>query len=183
MFPESFEEPEFQSANNSTGFTPSSPVFGEPRQDLGVTLTVTPQVGNDNLSINLDLHPKVVAFLGYDTTFNSTTNLGLDENGEPILVENRYDTPIFETRELRTQVTVWDGESVVLGGSITDELLKVSDKVPILGDLPFLGRLFQSKGESSKKKNLLMFVSARIIDPAGIPLRDHAIRGLPDYRR
>ena len=153
-------------------------MFGAPRTDIGVVLTVTPQVAADNLSISLSMAPKVTAFMGYDQTFNSTTILA---NGQQ--VENRYDTPIFETRELRTEVTVWDGESVVLGGTITDELQKIMDKVPIIGDLPLIGRLFQSKGERSTNKNLLIFVSARIIDPAGVPIRDHDIRGLPDFRR
>ncbi len=177
MFPESFEEGEFSTNNGVVNYTPPTPVFGEPRDDLGVTLTVTPQVAQDGISISLDLHPKVVQFLGYDTTFNSVSRI----DGED--VENRFDTPIFEIREIRTKVTVWDGESVVLGGTITDELTKVEDKVPVLGDLPMIGRLFRSHGENSEKRNLLMFVSARIVDPSGIPRREHDIRGLPDFRR
>ncbi len=178
-FPESFEEPEIDNdnENDNTTIQPSTPVFGEPREDLGITLTVTPQVAQDGISIALELHPKVVEFIGYDTTFNS--DLNISGNVVPL----RYDTPIFEVREIRTEVTVWDGETVVLGGSIRDNLQKVNDKVPILGDLPLVGRLFQSKGEFSEKKNLLMFVSARIVDPSGLPRREHDIRGIADFRR
>ena len=181
-FPESFEAPTFVvnaggNGGNTVTYNPPTPVFGEPRQDLGVTLTVTPQVAGDGISISLELHPKVVEFIRYDTTFNTTATI----NGEP--VELRYDTPIFEVRELRTEVTVWDGETVVLGGSIKDTLQKLNDKIPIIADLPLIGRLFQSKGEISEKKNLLMFVSARIIDPSGLPRREHDIRGVPDFRR
>ena len=60
---------------------------------------------------------------------------------------------------------------------------KYEDKVPLLGDLPLLGRLFRSDGERSEKTNLLIFVTARLVDPSGRPLRPNEVRGLPDFRR
>lgn len=80
-------------------------------------------------------------------------------------------------------VAIWDGESVVLGGLINERIDKFQDKVPYLGDIPFVGRLFQSKGETSKKFNLMIFVTARIVNPAGVPIRQHQARGLPDFSR
>jgi general secretion pathway protein D len=67
-------------------------------------------------------------------------------------------------------VTIWDGQTVVLGGLITEQLSKIDDKVPFLGDLPLVGRLFQSKVTQRSKQNLLIFVTARLIDPAGNPI-------------
>jgi general secretion pathway protein D len=62
---------------------------------------------------------------------------------------------------------IWDGQTIVMGGLINELITRFDDKIPFLGDIPLLGRLFRSKGESSKKRNLLIFVTARIVDPAG----------------
>ena len=55
----------------------------------------------------------------------------------------------------------------MLGGLITEDVTKLKDKVPVLGDLPFVGRLFRSESSSTKKKNLVIFVTPTIIDPSG----------------
>jgi len=91
--------------------------------------------------------------------------------------------PILSARTVETQVIVWDGESVVLGGMIKEKVTKYEDKVPILGELPLIGPLFRSKGENSEKINLLVFVTARLVTPAGLPKRPNEMRGLPDFRR
>jgi general secretion pathway protein D len=62
---------------------------------------------------------------------------------------------------------VWDGHTVVMGGLIRETLTTFEDKVPLLGDIPLLGRLFRSEGTSSQKRNLLIFVTARLVDPSG----------------
>jgi general secretion pathway protein D len=62
---------------------------------------------------------------------------------------------------------VWDGQTVVLGGLISENVQKNKDKVPVLGDLPLFGRFFRSESNVTKKKNLLIFVTPTIIDPAG----------------
>ena len=58
---------------------------------------------------------------------------------------------------------------MVLGGLITEDVVKLKDKVPILGDLPLIGRLFRSESSQTAKKNLMIFVTPTIIDPAGNP--------------
>jgi general secretion pathway protein D len=62
---------------------------------------------------------------------------------------------------------VWDGHTVVMGGLIREELVTIDDKVPVLGDIPIIGRLFRTEGRQSEKRNLLIFVTARLVDPAG----------------
>jgi general secretion pathway protein D len=74
---------------------------------------------------------------------------------------------VFSSRNVTTSIVIWDGQTVVMGGLIREDLVKVKDKVPILGDIPFLGRLFRTEGESSRKANLLIFVTARLVDPSG----------------
>jgi general secretion pathway protein D len=91
--------------------------------------------------------------------------------------------PILSARTVTTRVIVWDGESVVLGGMIKEKVTKYEDSVPFVGKLPVLGPLFRSQGENRSKVNLLIFVSARLVTPAGLPMRPNEIRGLPDFRR
>ena len=79
--------------------------------------------------------------------------------------------PIFSVREITTEVTVFDGATVVMGGLTRDEVKTVNDKVPILGDIPGLGRLFRSEGETRQKRNLLIFVTANLVSPGGSPSR------------
>src|SRR5207253_389496 len=75
--------------------------------------------------------------------------------------------PIFRLRQVVTSAIVWDGQTVVLGGLISENVTKTKDKVPMLGDLPLVGRLFRSESSMTSKKNLLIFVTPTIIDPAG----------------
>ncbi|MFA5204915.1 MAG: hypothetical protein WC708_10990 [Lentisphaeria bacterium] len=180
-FPESWEQPDINTTSGDSATTsvkPSSPTFGEAR-DVGVVLEVTPTVAADGYSIDLELKPQVTIFKGYDTTFNSA----VQPPGYSEPVEFRYDMPIIEARTVETKVIVWDGETVVLGGLIREDRIKFSDKVPFLGDIPVLGRLFRSEGENSVKKNLLIFVTARLVSPSGVPIRASDVRGLPDFRR
>ena len=182
FFPESYTEPEFEGAAVASSgdavppsFTPSTPEFGD-ATEIGVVLTVTPTVAADGYSIDLELAPEVVQFLGFDD-FGYTVKLGEDEFEVPV------DVPIISKRQIRTKVIVWDGETVVLGGMITEDIREIDDKIPVLGELPVVGRLFRTKGETSDKRNLLIFVTARLVNPAGLPVRTADIRGLPDFRR
>ena len=68
---------------------------------------------------------------------------------------------------MSTHVTLWDGATLVMGGLTREETKKVNDKVPLLGDLPAVGRLFRSSGEGATKRNLLIFVTARLVSPGG----------------
>jgi len=75
--------------------------------------------------------------------------------------------PHFTVREVVTTVNIWDNQTVVLGGLISSTINSTKDKVPFLGDLPLVGRLFQSQSKVTEKKNLMIFVTATIVDPAG----------------
>ena len=75
--------------------------------------------------------------------------------------------PNFTVRTVVTTVNVWDNQTVSLGGLISSSVQSTKDKVPFLGDLPLVGRLFQSQSKTTTKKNLMIFVTATIIDPAG----------------
>jgi general secretion pathway protein D len=78
---------------------------------------------------------------------------------------------VFSVRRVNTALTIYDGYTVAVGGLMREDVQNVEDKVPILGDIPIIGRLFQSKGENRIKSNLIIFVTAQIIDATGRPLR------------
>jgi len=72
---------------------------------------------------------------------------------------------------VNTSVSIWDGQTVALGGLIREDVLKVEDRVPLLGDIPLAGRLFKSDVEQKIKRNLIIFVTARLMDAQGQPLK------------
>jgi general secretion pathway protein D len=160
------------SASGSFPVTPTTPTTFE-MKPIGVTMEVDPVVGADNYSIDLNLAPEVNEFEGFINYGSPIQTGGVDALGNPIqivLTENRIPQPVFSTRKVTTSVTVWDGQTVALGGLIREDVQDVEDRVPILGDLPIIGRLFQSKAEDHFKRNLTIFVTARLIDPAGQPI-------------
>ncbi len=134
-------------------------------RNVGVEMEVTPTVEEDN-SISLRLEPRVTEFEG----FVEYGGMSIAITGQSSArIPSGFFQPIFSTRQIRTEVTIFDGATVVMGGLTREQVKEVHDKVPVLGDLPLLGRLFKSKGESSQKRNLLIFVTANLISPGGAP--------------
>ncbi|HUJ72016.1 MAG TPA: hypothetical protein VLZ30_07215 [Verrucomicrobiae bacterium] len=142
--------------------TPSTPGTFASRP-VGVVFNVTPMVGADGYTINLTLIPQVTDFLGFINYGNTIVSGGVS-------VPNDIKQPLFSTRDVVTSVVIWDGQTVVLGGLILENLQTLDDKIPFLGDIPMFGRLFRSKTKQRTKSNLLIFVTARLIDPAGNPI-------------
>jgi len=79
--------------------------------------------------------------------------------------------PFFSVRSIDSKVSITPGSTVVMGGLITEQRKAMDDKIPFLGDLPFVGRLFRSHAEQTIKRNLLIFVTGRLITPSGRELR------------
>ena len=138
-------------------------------RNVGVEMTVTPNVENDD-TISLILEPRVTEFEGFVEYGGPSVALQGDLT---VTVPAGFYQPIFSVREITTEVTVYDGATVVMGGLTRDEVKTVNDKVPILGDIPGIGRLFRSEGESRQKRNLLIFVTANLVSPGGSPARQN----------
>jgi general secretion pathway protein D len=83
--------------------------------------------------------------------------------------------PYYRLREITTEVTVEDGSTVAMGGLIYDKTETFKDKVPVLGSIPLIGRLFRSEGEKSVKRNLMIFVTATQVDVNGRKASDMAL--------
>ena len=77
---------------------------------------------------------------------------------------------MIATREISTTVVVNHGETLVIGGLSNSISKRRVDKIPILADIPFIGRLFQSQSENSTRRNMLIFVTARLVGNDGVPL-------------
>jgi general secretion pathway protein D len=140
----------------------SAITFGTQQIETGPVLDVMPYVLSDGYTVNLTLIPSLTDFLGYDTPPNiPSVTSGLNVVQLPIVLPN------FQVRQVVTTVNVWDNQTVVLGGLISSQVQNTKDKIPVLGDVPFVGRLFQSVSKSTVKKNLMIFVTPTILDPAG----------------
>ncbi|MGI8437375.1 MAG: type II secretion system protein GspD, partial [Chthoniobacterales bacterium] len=83
------------------------------------------------------------------------------------LTDNVINQPIFSSRKVTTSVSVWDGQTVVLGGLMREDVQKTEDRTPIIGDIPLVGRLFRTNAEQRLKRNLIIFVTAHLVNPGG----------------
>src|SRR5205814_5909910 len=155
--------------------TPTTPTKFDTR-NTGVTLEVEPVVGADGATIDLNLVPQVVEFEGfinYGSPINAVgvnTAAGISISTPVLLTSNVINQPIFSTRKVTTSVQVADGQTVVLGGLMREDVQKTEDRTPIIGDIPIVGRLFRTNVEQHIKRNLIIFVTARLITPGGRPV-------------
>jgi general secretion pathway protein D len=146
-----------QQAVQTSAITPTTQ-----QVETGPVLDVVPYVLSDGYTINLTLIPSFTDFNGYDAPPNiPNVTSGVNVVQLPIVL------PDFTIRQVVTTVNIWDNQTIVLGGLISSSTVSTQDKVPVLGDLPLLGRLFQSQSKTAVKKNLMIFVTATIVDPAG----------------
>lgn len=119
-------------------------ISGYTARDLGIKLTVTPHI-NPQGDIVVELHPEVSSFLSFDNFGNVLA-------------------PRFSTREAETTVMIKDGQTIVIGGLVKENIVDTRYKVPFLGDIPILGYLFSKKEKTIDKTDLLFFITTRIID-------------------
>jgi general secretion pathway protein D len=128
-------------------------------RNVGVELQVNPIVEADG-SITLNLQPEVTQFERF-----------IDYGGQSVIVSDHasesvpsgFFQPVFNVRKVSTQVNIPNGGTVLMGGLTRSETVKVKDKVPVLGSIPFIGKAFRHEGTSTQKKNLIIFVTARLV--------------------
>jgi type II secretory pathway component GspD/PulD (secretin) len=147
---------------------------------MGVDLSVNPKLVKDNL-IEMDLNPKVTELLGWRNYQIAPANsaytfyqyrIGNTYEHDPIVAR----LPIFRHREVKTKVTIQDGGTIGMGGLITEKTESFSDRVPVLGSIPLVGRLFRSEGERTVKRNLMIFVTASKVAPNGRILSEQTFK-------
>ena len=111
------------------------------RENVGITLTVTPHI-NEGDAVVLDISQEVSSLSGLSVAASD-------------LITNE--------RKIQTKVLAQDGRVIVLGGLIKDDVQDATQKIPILGDIPFLGRLFRTDAVKVTKSNLLIFIRSTVI--------------------
>jgi type II secretory pathway component GspD/PulD (secretin)/beta-lactamase regulating signal transducer with metallopeptidase domain/tetratricopeptide (TPR) repeat protein len=150
---------------------------------LGPSVDIIPYVSADGQSIQMTIAANVTEFLGYDDPGpfgpNAPTVEGNRKEGFRVSPPVTAVVPLarFRVRQITSKATVWDGQTLVLSGFDTlgssEDIAKIKDKVPVLGDIPLLGRFFRSETNSLRNKQLILFVTPTIIDPAGNPVHKY----------
>ncbi len=179
IYPTEYEPPELPNAVGQQGggvfpVTPATPAAFETR-NLGITLEVEPTVGEDSNVVELRVSPEFSDFLGFINYGSPITADAQDALGNSVpitITENQILQPIFRTRRLNTSVAIADGRTIVIGGLKRESRQTVNDSVPILGDIPLIGRFFRSEGIRREQRCVLIFVKVRLVDPGGNPIFD-----------
>ena len=144
---------------------------------IGVKMDVKPDVTGDNTRVLLEIAPSFVdfeGFINYGAVINSAYAATYYGTATTILTNN-IQQPVFIRRDVKLEpVEVSDGYTLMLGGLLREDIEKIDEKVPIIGDIPILGRAFQGKTEQAFKKNTLIFVTPRILTVDGQPLNPTA---------
>lgn len=122
---------------------------------VGIQLNVIPQIC-DNGMINMVVHPSVTEQDGSVSAVIGSTE------GEANTPLTAY--PIIQTRETETRLTVHNGDTIAIGGLISDRKTVADQKIPVLGDIPLLGRLFRRDTENVDKIELMILLSAKVQD-------------------
>ena len=120
-------------------------VSGWQYKDIGIIFEVTPHVNNAGF-VTIDLQPKITAILDFVTVENTQL-------------------PRLSTEEATTKVMIKDGDTLVIAGLIKDQVTETKKRVPILGDIPFLGEAFRKSESTKTKTELMIFLTPHIITP------------------
>ncbi len=130
-------------------------VSGFEFRPIGIILKVTPQVNSAGF-INLHIKPEVSSRVG-------TVNFGGAAAAQ---------IPIIATRKTESTITIKDGFTLAIGGLVEKTITTTSNKVPLLGDIPVLGRLFRSDSDTEDRRNLIIFITAKTLNPDGSSYKD-----------
>jgi MSHA biogenesis protein MshL len=146
------EDVVFQSSQSSSGGGGSNPIATTTAEPFtfGVFLDVTPHVDSEGM-ITMDIHPSVSSLVEIRTS---------DTTDSPAASK-----PIIDTRETETVATIKDGETVIIAGLMADDVQKNISKFPILGDIPFIKKLFSREIINTRKSELIILINPTIVGP------------------
>lgn len=185
-YPKSWAAPVVTTTGATVSITAPVPTFSD-ATDIGISFTIRPVVNPDNYTITLYLQPQILAFISKFPIDDVTVTTGqIDANGKAVpIFNNVYQVwmPEIGKRDLTTNIKIYDGETIVLGGMIDNTSAYRDDKWPVLGEIPLVGRLFSSQMSYTQKRNLIIFVTTRLINNDGIPVRRNKQRSIPEFYR
>jgi type IV pilus assembly protein PilQ len=122
-------------------------------ENIGIQLNVVPQISGEGY-INMIVHPSVSSIIDFTS--------GTVASGGVTSTLTQY--PVINAREAETQILLRDGETIVIGGLLEERKGTTTFKVPFLGDIPLLGRLFRRDVDNTKNIDLLIFITASMVD-------------------
>lgn len=188
IYPTEYEPPEVpnstgnQDDNNGYGgggsqampMTPSHPSAFETRK-LGTLFDVeVTGISDDKSIVEMTVVPEIVdfdGFINYGTSlFVPVVSREKDAKEDIVMVktsDNFILQPVFSTRRLTAPVRIATGNTLVIGTLKKSTSITYEDKIPILGDIPWVGRLFRSKGSKEQRKAIIIMVKAEVVDPGG----------------
>jgi general secretion pathway protein D len=174
FYPTSYTQPTVPNNDQGVGagfILPSNPTAFESR-DIGTTLEVKGESTSIPKAVDLDFTNLLVedfeGFVDYGVVIAAAPLIPTAQAKTNTTIGNApFLVPIFTKKSLQSRVRLIDGETVGMGGLISDTVQLVDDKVPMLGDIPMLGRLFRSESSQKIKSNLVIFCTMRIINPDG----------------
>lgn len=154
--------------------TPATPTSFEKR-DTGILLDVLPTISSDRNYVDLTIKPEIVdfdGFVNFGTPITSPAPTSLASainptNNVVTLTDNAILMPVFSKLSTEQSLTVRNGATIVLGGLLQDKIQKVEDKTPILGDIPWVGRLFRNEAYAPERTAIVIMVTVRVVDAAG----------------
>lgn len=136
------------------------PILAE--EDVGIKLKITPSIGADKEIVTLSIEPVITEQTGEETFEYQYPGAA----GEPAETKE-FTRPLISTRTLLTKLAIKDGSTIVIGGLMKDQETKITRRVPGLSRIPLIGRLFRRDIRNVEKRNLIIFVTARVLDADG----------------
>ena len=178
IYPTEYEPPELPSSVGTSGdgsfpVTPATPTAFE-MKELGIGLEVLPVADANKRYIDITINPSITdfdGFVNYGSPITSASG-GLLGAQTIVLTQNAILMPVFSVQKSSTQLTVADGSTIVFAGLMSDSIQNVQDQVPILGSIPYVGRLFQSSAKKPVSTAIIFMVQVELMDPTGRPYRD-----------
>lgn len=169
--------------------TPTTPTAFEMRK-TGVLVDVEPIISDDGRTVELTISPELTEFEGFinygspilspasqsvlpvqfgAVVLGAAASTGYIPISEPeqLITPNYILQPVFKSQKVNTAVKIWDGATVVIGGAKIQRRTDVNDQIPVLGNLPFVGRFFRTHTTETETKNIIIFVTVNVIDPSG----------------
>lgn len=182
FYPESYDPPELSNNSRTQLASPAHPssfvryTSSEEREGgIGSTLLIHEAAveGEGNyvtLSLTM-LHNSFDGFINYGVPIAAPMYDGSGDVNYISLTDNKILMPVFTRKCLNTKITVVPGSVLVMGSLLNSKRVRYEDKIPVLGDLPLVGRLFRSEGSENERKALLIFAKVDVVDPSGRDVR------------
>lgn len=176
-YPEEYEPPEIPTnvgVGGQAPVTPATPTSFASRE-VGMSLNVLPVADQNKRYVDITLQPsfsELDGFVNYGSPINTVVPTLLGGSQTVTLTENSILMPVFSDHRTNNQLTIADGATLVYGGLMSDQIQKVEDKVPVLGDVPLLGKFFTNTANLPVTTAVIFMVKVELIDPTGRPYRD-----------